>query len=109
MCHGKWFGRRIIPAFFSLFMFSIGCRVYLHMRSVTRLSIKNGSWYDIVPGVAAVQARAELFCDCCVFNKKTHCVCQEHTKRVVEIVCNLLWPVTVTISLVAIGVMLFCS
>jgi hypothetical protein len=80
VCHGERFGRRILPVFFSLLMFSFGWRVYLHMRSVTRRSIKNGSWCDIVAGVAAVhaRARAEFLCDCCVFNKK-HTLCLSET------------------------------
>lgn len=57
MCHGKRFGRRILPVFpltFNVFVWLL----YLRMRSITCLSIKNGSWCGIVPGVAAVRARA---------------------------------------------------
>ena len=105
VCHGKWLGRRILPVFFSLLMFSFGCLVYLYVRSVTRLSIKNCSWCDIVPGVAAVHARAEICSGIAVFlTKNTHCVCQKHTNCVVGIACNLLWQITVTILLVAVGV-----
>jgi hypothetical protein len=47
-----------------------------------------------------MRARAELFCDCCVFNKK-HAVFVRNTLIVLR---NLLWHIAVAILLVAFSV-----